>query len=54
MKDALLVRLKPDSKVITDDWLIGTRHPQQLLELIRARIGQEPSASRATAKMTRR
>jgi hypothetical protein len=41
MKDAIFVQLKPGSKVITDRWLIGTRNPQQLLELLLA--GADPA-----------
>jgi Protein of unknown function (DUF3093) len=49
MKDAILVHLKPGSPAITDDWLIGTRHPQQLIELFQTGIAQAPSTSSAPA-----
>jgi hypothetical protein len=34
MNDPILVRLKPGVSAVTSDWLIGTRHRQELLDLI--------------------
>jgi hypothetical protein len=34
MKDALFLHVRHGLGLKTDDWLIGTRHPQELLELI--------------------
>ncbi len=48
MDGAIFVHLKPGSRVITDDWLIGTRHPQELMELIQAGISQAPKAAPTT------
>jgi Protein of unknown function (DUF3093) len=47
MKDAIFVQLKPGSPVITDKWLIGTRHPQQLLELIQAGMARATAPAEA-------
>lgn len=47
MDGGILVHLKPGSRAITDDWLIGTRHPQQLLELIQAGLSRSPSGAGA-------
>ncbi len=45
MKGGIFLHLKPESAVITHDWIIGTRHPQELLELIQAGIDQAPKAA---------
>jgi hypothetical protein len=34
MHDAIYVELKPGARAVTDKWLIGTRHPQELMRLI--------------------
>jgi Protein of unknown function (DUF3093) len=54
MDGAILLRLKPGSLAITDDWLIGTRHPQQLIELIQAGVDQAPGASNESADIAPR